>query len=643
MPVTNYDPIELVIDQSTVSNPDVAGNTDGMWVRNESATVPSGLTRIRHIVPFEAGLHSSGGFAQNPWDYEKLHWLRFKIPLEHDSNRQIRSAKLELTWYPQPVYGDPTLPFEGNVGLADSAAPTVETPLQLDVRVYDTFPVGGDGGVPATQSLGNSWFDGASDHSTIIGVPRQHWINQDRGRIETKINFTQENAASVNLATDIQFMMDIASNWDPDDHITLLIEGINFIYWPPSSNSAPRRYVSFYTSSWIKHLISIGQLVDADLDKAPKLTLVYTQDTPKGANYTHAVEHAVTVQHTFGQPQDASETVEHILTLVQDPIGLNIDFARTVESILSVSQDVAGNNARDYDQRIYSRVNVIQDFSSVKEISKTVESIIVIEQTIESDLQKDIEHIIDVLHEWTNFKESTRTVESIVTPQSDINLGGDLSFSVEHRINVVSTVSNDTSVLANPQVVEHVINVISEIGVGANGVPNVVLQFDVEHTIEITSVIAGILFSDHRTEYHNTTGSLPAKPTLVPSGEITLDYPITSPTATVTLPAPLLSNQEELDKERIQRKTRGGDLVTFASDDWVDTVVFRMKFELLTDDQRTDMFTFLGASLGRRCRLTDHEGRTWDGVIRNPNGEHATFFALCGHTTEFDFEVTPNA
>jgi len=130
----------------------------------------------------------------------------------------------------------------------------------------------------------------------------------------------------------------------------------------------------------------------------------------------------------------------------------------------------------------------------------------------------------------------------------------------------------------------------------------------------------------------------PDKPTLIVSNNITLQCPPTAPTEMIMLPVPLMSDREEMQYTRIQRKTRGGVLKVFRDDDWMKIRTFRFKFEGLSDALVEDFFEFLAATLGLKIRLLDHEGREWDGYIVNPQGEAAQYFRQCGETTEFDFE-----
>ncbi len=139
------------------------------------------------------------------------------------------------------------------------------------------------------------------------------------------------------------------------------------------------------------------------------------------------------------------------------------------------------------------------------------------------------------------------------------------------------------------------------------------------------------------TLIYNSTPSI----TLIPIPTVTLQFPHDGPPFdnTVILTSPEFGNIEEVNRQRIQRRTPGGKLITYADAIWIDTETFKMVFENLEDSTRDDILTFIDASLGKKILLTDHESRVWTGIITNPNGELLKTGALCGNTFEFEFRV----
>ena len=124
--------------------------------------------------------------------------------------------------------------------------------------------------------------------------------------------------------------------------------------------------------------------------------------------------------------------------------------------------------------------------------------------------------------------------------------------------------------------------------------------------------------SDDET-YHEFTVAAPA---LVPSaGTITLKYPVTSPTHTITLQNPNFGNEDKLSFTRIDRPTRGGDRKIFSDADWAqwERLTFTSNGNNETCESTFDaVLSFLNASLAKEIELTDWEGREWTGVIVAP-------------------------
>ncbi len=97
---------------------------------------------------------------------------------------------------------------------------------------------------------------------------------------------------------------------------------------------------------------------------------------------------------------------------------------------------------------------------------------------------------------------------------------------------------------------------------------------------------------------------------------ITLTYGVVS----VTLRNPDFGNTESLDIRRINRKTRGGDLVCFRDPAWPKADTIEYKFSYLKEDDLGKLRSFMKLTLGLDVTLLDYEGRTWVGVITDVGG-----------------------
>jgi hypothetical protein len=100
---------------------------------------------------------------------------------------------------------------------------------------------------------------------------------------------------------------------------------------------------------------------------------------------------------------------------------------------------------------------------------------------------------------------------------------------------------------------------------------------------------------------------------------------------------PEIGDARNLEIARINRKTRGGDLVIYRDPTWPITEVLRFSFTALTDTKAYQLDYFLQVSLGQLITLVDYEGRTWQGIIRSPQGT-ITQQGICNYNAEFEFE-----
>lgn len=105
-------------------------------------------------------------------------------------------------------------------------------------------------------------------------------------------------------------------------------------------------------------------------------------------------------------------------------------------------------------------------------------------------------------------------------------------------------------------------------------------------------------------------------PPVTPAATVLLQFEAT----TLTLPSPEFGNGETLEFTRINRKTRGGDLMVFRDNTWPKDDVLSFNFERLTEQQSQDLLRFLAHSLGKDITLTDHESRKWIGYVLTPTG-----------------------
>ena len=112
-----------------------------------------------------------------------------------------------------------------------------------------------------------------------------------------------------------------------------------------------------------------------------------------------------------------------------------------------------------------------------------------------------------------------------------------------------------------------------------------------------------------------------------PAETISLTYPRTSPTLTLTLTTPDFGNEAMYSFTKIERETRGGDTKIKVDSAWATWERLRFVSTGNNDGCTStveEIITFLNTSLGKKIGLTDHEGRSWEGFIVAPETEVRT-------------------
>src|SRR5581483_92971 len=104
----------------------------------------------------------------------------------------------------------------------------------------------------------------------------------------------------------------------------------------------------------------------------------------------------------------------------------------------------------------------------------------------------------------------------------------------------------------------------------------------------------------------------------------------------VVLPSPDFGNQEDLSFDRINSKSRGGDLIVYRDPNWTHTITLKLKFSFITQSKANTLILFIKRSLGQQITLTDWEGFTWTGIISTPAGE-VVQESLSNITATFEF------
>lgn len=126
--------------------------------------------------------------------------------------------------------------------------------------------------------------------------------------------------------------------------------------------------------------------------------------------------------------------------------------------------------------------------------------------------------------------------------------------------------------------------------------------------------------------------------TLTPRSTTVLTYPYVSPTTTLTLRNPELSNTDTFQMRRIVNKTRGNTVRWLRNQDWPQGVVRKMTFVGLSRTQSDAFQAFIYASVGKLIGLLDYESLQWQGIITNPEEPVSELTRDCGYTISIMFE-----
>jgi hypothetical protein len=86
----------------------------------------------------------------------------------------------------------------------------------------------------------------------------------------------------------------------------------------------------------------------------------------------------------------------------------------------------------------------------------------------------------------------------------------------------------------------------------------------------------------------------------------------------IRLPRPEYGNGKRLDFTRINRRSRGGDLIVYRDPQWPKTKTLTLTFAWLTEAQKQALLSFLHQFLATPVQYHDHYGDVWEGIIMTP-------------------------
>lgn len=84
---------------------------------------------------------------------------------------------------------------------------------------------------------------------------------------------------------------------------------------------------------------------------------------------------------------------------------------------------------------------------------------------------------------------------------------------------------------------------------------------------------------------------------------------------------PIFGNSDQISFQRVNRRSRGGDLIIFRDAEWPKTEQLHLTFDFQEESDYRRMIDLVVATVGKIIRYRDHENRLWEGVIANPEVE----------------------
>ncbi len=113
---------------------------------------------------------------------------------------------------------------------------------------------------------------------------------------------------------------------------------------------------------------------------------------------------------------------------------------------------------------------------------------------------------------------------------------------------------------------------------------------------------------------------------------------LTKGALSLTLRNPDFGDTDAIEARRIQRRTRGGDLIMFRDPQWPKTETLTYEFSYLTQQNLTDLSVFIQETLGQDIMLTDYNGQTYTAIIITPS-EELVQSGRHNYTTRLTFQV----
>lgn len=342
------------------------------------------------------------------------------------------------------------------------------------------------------------------------------------------------------------------------------------------------------------------------------VSLVLGAATSEADTLTRSVTTAVVFSQTasFSQIRHLSASNTVTFTSTAGAQGTQSVFAENTVEFTSVAY-----NLETYDLEAESSVSWQQSVSSGA-ITAGVDSAVTFSQ--DAHVIHVRANAYDLTGESTiTFTDSTHTV---LVSVDAVDLEGESSVTFGQYAGFPTELTAENTITFTGETAEPFIWIgRSEVTWTHTASYNIVRQMDAENAITFVQAVGADGLSSTKT--FSVAGSISlTKPTLERQSGVRF-YTLPGGATEITLSKPVFGNRQRLAMLRINRESRGGDLTVYGDTHWPQTKALVMEFINIKEADVDGVLSFLADTIGQEIGFDDWEGRSWTGIITNPDAE----------------------
>jgi hypothetical protein len=422
------------------------------------------------------------------------------------------------------------------------------------------------------------------------------------------------------------------------------------------AHSVQRVLVKDGTATSTLTLTDVVELDDSSLFKHDTLEL--TEDLIANVDREISISHSLTLSHDGVPGAVTFESLDHTLSLTDDNVVIPVHNEALLDT-LTLSHDLIANTVRsvsisqtitlvavDHNDNL-SRQNIYQELG-LSQLAHAngilrasfVDSLALVETLGYSPRYEELSNSISIAHDIVqNLVQSALSDSLVLSHQVILNCERTITFSdsldlsddghktsqqsledtltlsqtLEKLDEIVSLLSLTQSVTFDTgKLIAQAVSLIHQV------LLNTVLTRSISHSLTLGHTAIAIVGEYGTCTYNPISTVLPGAPTLVKASNVTY----TCGVSTLILRAPAIGDSDELSYQKILTETSGGTLRNYRKSNWPKARILNYVFDNLDSDEKSEVLTFLKDSLGKQVTLVDYWGRTWIGVILNPEAVH---------------------